>query len=312
MKIGIVGTGLVGSTAAYAMIMRGIGREIVFVDKNEKRVRAETADLLHAVPFAHPLTLIKGKYKDLKGSRLVIISAGVSQKPDESRLDLLKRNASVFKEIIPKIIEHAPDTILVVATNPLDIMTFLTARYAADLGFSTNRVLGTGTMLDTARFRSLIGLHLGVDPQHIHGYVIGEHGDSEVLAWSLTTVGAMHLKEYCDSRNINFDDEVRNRIEKEVRNAAYEIIEGKGATYYGIGSALAKIADVIIHNQRSILTVSIANPAGLDVADIAISTPHLVGGEGIISSIPLPMDKKEHVLLIKSAEKVGNAIAELN
>ena len=173
MKIGIVGSGFVGSTAAYAMVMAGIGREIVLVDRNEKRSEAEANDIVHAVPFANPLKIRSGRYEDLKNSRLVIISAGVSQKPGESRLDLLRRNAAVFREVVPGILKNVEEPILIVATNPLDIMTYLAAKYAAEFGLSGARVLGSGTMLDTARFRTLLGEHVGVDPQHVHGYVIG-------------------------------------------------------------------------------------------------------------------------------------------
>ena len=311
MKVGIVGSGFVGSTAAYAMVMKGIGREIVMVDRNEKRAKAETSDILHAVPFAHPLTLREGDYSELEGCRLVIISAGVSQKKGESRLDLLKRNAHVFSEVVPSILKYAPETILVVATNPLDIMTFLASHYASYHGVPVTRIMGTGTMLDTARFRSLLGGHVGVDPQHVHGYVIGEHGDSEVLTWSLATVGSLHVENYCHQQGILLDEVVRKRIDTEVRNAAYSIIEGKGATYYGIGSAIAKIADVILHDQRSILTVSTPDPGGTPFRGIAISMPNLVGGEGLLATIPLPLNDEEDFLLKKSAEVVRNAVEEL-
>lgn len=312
MKIGIVGSGFVGSTAAYAMVMAGIGREIVLVDKNEKRSKAEANDIYHAVPFASPLKIRSGDYADLKGSRLVIISAGVSQKPGESRLDLLRRNAAVFKEVVPSILKNAEEVILVVATNPLDIMTHLAARYAADFGVPESRVLGTGTMLDTARFRSLLGEHLEVDSQHVHGYVVGEHGDSEVLTWSLVTVASMHLEEFCRSRRIPLDENMREGIDRRVRNAAYAIIEGKGATYYGIGSALARLTDVILHNQRSILTVSTPAPEVEGVPQVSVSLPRLVGGEGVLATLPLPLDDGEKKALRKSAEVVREAIDELD
>src|SRR5579859_1648421 len=180
MKIGIVGSGLVGATAAYALVMRGIGGEIVLIDKNADRARAEADDIFHAVPFAHPMKVYAGDYPQLAGSGIVVISAGVNQRPGETRLQLLERNAAAFREVIPEILTHAPDALLVVATNPVDVMTHLTARFAGKPG----RVLGSGTTLDTARFRALIGAHLGIDPQHVHGYVVGEHGDSEVLTWS--------------------------------------------------------------------------------------------------------------------------------
>jgi L-lactate dehydrogenase len=311
MKIGIVGSGMVGATAAYAMVMKGVGREIVMVDKDRDRSVAEANDILHAVPFANPLHIRAGDYEDLRGSRLVILSAGVSQKPGESRLDLQKRNADVFKEAVPSVLKNVPEAILVVATNPLDIMTYLTAHYAKEFDVAETRVLGTGTMLDTARFRSLLGSRMGVDPQHVHGYVIGEHGDSEVLTWSLTTIGAMHLADYGRQRNILIDDAFRQNIDKNVRNAAYAIIEGKDATYYGIGSALAKLADVILHDQRSILTVSTPTSDVQGVQDVSVSLPHLVGGEGILETFPLPLAGPEAEALHESANVVKKAIREL-
>ena len=311
MKTGIVGSGMVGSAAAYAMIMGGIGREIVLVDINEKRSKAEAQDLSHAVPFAHPLTVRTGGYSDLKGSTMIIISAGVSQKPGESRLDLLRRNADIFKEVVPKILEKAPQAILVVATNPLDIMTHLTAKYASDFGVPRTRVLGTGTMLDTARFRSLLGLHLGIDPQHIHAYVVGEHGDSEVLIWSQVRIGVISFNDFCIMESICHDEGFRQEIDSKVRNAAYTIIEGKGATYYGIGSALSKIADVVLSDQRSILTVSTPAPEVAGVADVSVSLPRLVGGDGILTTLNLPMSQAERNALKKSAQIVRNAIEEL-
>ncbi len=302
---------MVGSTAAYAMVMRGIGREIVLADKNEKRAQAEAQDIIHAVPFSHPLRVRSGKYVDLTGSRLVIISAGVSQKLGESRLDLLKRNAAVFKEVIPGILEHAPNTILIVATNPVDVMTHLAARYASQIHLPRTKVIGTGTMLDTARFRALLGERLGVDAQHIHGYVVGEHGDSEVLTWSLVSVGVMPLRHFCAQQGIDLDENKRRIIDDNVRNAAYTIIEGKEATYYGIGSALAKIADVILHDQRSILTVSTPTEEVEGVHDVTLSLPHLVGGEGILATFPLPLDEREKQELKKSAQVIRQAIDEL-
>jgi L-lactate dehydrogenase len=311
MKIGIVGSGFVGSTAAYAMIMQGIGREIVLVDKNEKKAESEANDLFHAVPFSNPLQIHKGGYEDLKDSRLVILSAGVSQKPGESRLDLLKRNAAIFKEVVPGVLENAPETVLVVATNPLDIMTHLAAKFASDYGVPEGRVLGTGTMLDTARFRVLLGKKLGVDSQHVHGYVVGEHGDSEVLTWSLVTIGGMNLEDFCRRLSIPFDEQAKRQIEDLVRNAAYRIIEGKGATYYGIGSALAKVADVVLHDQRSILTVSSPADDVEGVRDVSVSLPCLVGGRGVIAAFPLPLAGKEKEDLRKSAETVRKAIEEV-
>src|SRR5262245_13894453 len=189
MKVGVVGSGFGGATAAYALVMRGVGREVVLVDKNEARAVAEADDIRHAVPFAHPLEVRAGEYPDMAGCRVVVVCAGVGQKPGETRLQLLKRNAAVFREVIPAVLKHAPDAVIVVATNPVDVMTHLAAQFAAEARVAPGRVFGSGTTLDTARFRSLLGTHCGVDPHHVHGLVVGEHGDSEVLTWSLVSVG---------------------------------------------------------------------------------------------------------------------------
>jgi L-lactate dehydrogenase len=244
MKIGIVGAGFVGATAAYALVMRGVGRQVVLVDQNAARAAAEADDIRHAVPFAHPLHITSGGYQDLSGCRVVVLCAGVGQKPGETRLQLLQRNAEVFRDVVPQIVSHAPDAILVVATNPVDVMTHLVVQVAAGCGVPAMRVLGSGTTLDTARFRSLLGTHCGVDPQHVHGHVVGEHGDSEVLTWSLVTVGGMPLGEFVRLRGLALTEADRKQIDQRVRRAADTIIAGKGATYYGIGSALARIVDV--------------------------------------------------------------------
>lgn len=311
MKIGIIGSGMVGSTAAYAMVMRGIGREIVLVDRNAARAQAEADDILHAVPFAHPLHVSAGGYEDLAGSRVVIITAGVGQRPGETRLQLLERNAAIFQDIVGQVLTHAPDAVLVVTTNPVDAMTHLAARYAAQYGVPKTRVLGSGTTLDTARFRALLGRHLGVDAQHVHGYVVGEHGDSEVLTWSLVTVGGIPLDQFCQLQNIRLDPAMRQEIDERVRRAAYAIIAGKGATYYGIGSALARIADVILRDQRAILTVASPVVEIAGVCDVTISLPHLVGGAGVLADLPLPLAPDEEARLRASAEVVCQAIGEL-
>ena len=311
MKIGIVGSGLVGSTAAYAMLMRGVGREIVLVDLDRKRAKAEADDILHAAPFAHPIDVYAGEYADLAGSRVVIISAGVSQRPGESRIQLLQRNAQVFHTVIPSILEHAPQAILLVATNPVDIMTHLAARYAAQNGVPSNRVIGTGTTLDTARFRALLGRHIGVDPQHVHAYVIGEHGDSEVLNWSSVTIAGIPLDDFCQLQNLSICEEDHSSIEDQVRNAAYHIIEAKGATYYGIGSALSRIVEVILRDQRAILTVCTPIEEVVGTRDITISLPRLLGGEGIIATFHPMMDDRELKQLENSASLLRGITLQL-
>ncbi|MGD0808032.1 MAG: L-lactate dehydrogenase [Anaerolineales bacterium] len=311
MKIGIVGSGVVGSTAAYAMVMRGVGREIVLVDKNLKRAQAEADDIFHAVPFANPLHVTAGEYSDLTGCNVVILAAGVAQKPGETRLELLSRNAAVFADVVPSVLRYAPNAVILVATNPVDIMTHLAAEFAAPLGVPPGRVMGSGTTLDTARFRALLGLHLGVDPQHVHAYVVGEHGDSEVLTWSIATVGGLSVEEFCARRNASCVSEDRSRIDEAVRRAAYRIIEGKGATYYGIGSALARIVEVILQDQRSILTVCSPAAEVAGVCNVTVSLPHLIGGEGILDTFPLSLNQEEQTLLHRSASLVSEMIRSL-
>jgi L-lactate dehydrogenase len=311
MKVGIVGAGFVGSTAAYAMVMQGIGREIVLVDRNAARAAAEADDIRHAVPFASPLEVRAGDYEDLAGSKAVVLCAGVGQKPGETRLDLLRRNAEVFRAVVPQVLAHAPEAVLVVATNPVDVMTHVAAEIAAHSGYAPGRVIGSGTTLDTARFRGLLAAHCGVDSRHVHAYVIGEHGDSEVLTWSLATVGGMALDAFAQLRRIEISDAVRQDIDRSVRNAAYTIIQGKGATYYGIGSALARIIDVILHDQRSILTVCAPADEIQGVTDVTVAMPRLLGGRGVIETFPLPLNQHESQLLAQSAQVIRRALDDM-
>lgn len=312
MKVGIVGSGLVGSTAAYALVMRGVGREVVLVDRNATRAAAEADDIRHAVPFAHPLQVRAGGYPDLAGCRAVVLCAGVGQTPGESRLQLLRRNAAVFRQVVPAVLTHAPDAAVVVATNPVDVMTHLAARFAAEHGVPAGRVFGSGTTLDTARFRTLLGAACGVDSHHVHAHVIGEHGDSEVLTWSLVSVGGMPLEAFARMRGVDLSDGVRADIDGKVRRAADTIIGGKGATYYGIGCALARIVEAVLHDQRSILTV--CAPAG-DVAgvpDVTVALPRLVGGAGVIATFPLPLSETEQAQLRASAGVIRHALDDLD
>jgi L-lactate dehydrogenase len=311
MKIGIIGAGMVGATAGYAMVMRGVGRQIVMVDINRERAQAEADDLFHAVPFAHPLSITAGDYADLEGSRVVVITAGVAQKPDETRLALQDRNAAILEQVVTQVVRYAPEAVLVVASNPLDVMTHLTARVAARAGIPSSRVIGTGTMLDTARFRSLLAREVGVDARHVHAYVLGEHGDSEVLTWSLAAVGGIPMEEYCRLQGLALCDEDRSMIDDQVRRAAYHIIASKGATYYGVGSAIANLVEVILRDQRSILTVSTPLDAFAGVEDVSLSLPHLVGGEGILATLTPTLSEEEQAAMQTSAETIRNAIDRL-
>jgi L-lactate dehydrogenase len=312
MKIGIVGCGLVGSASAYALVMSGVGREIVMVDLNRARAEAEANDIYHAVPFAHPLTVRAGEYPDLAGARVVVIAGGVAQKPGETRLQLLQRNADVFRQIVPSVLQHASEAVLLVVSNPVDLMTHLAAHFAARFGVAGSRVLGSGTTLDTARFRTLLGRHFGVDPQHVHAYVIGEHGDSEILAWSQATIAGLSLDEFVKVRGTPLTEAERQRIDENVRRAAYQIIAGKGATYYGIGSAVARIIDVLLHDQRAILTICTHIGGVPDCQDVTLSLPHLVGGEGALAPIPMPLDAAEREGLRRSAAILRQALESLN
>jgi L-lactate dehydrogenase len=311
-KIGIVGSGFVGATATYALVMGGVGREIVLVDIDHARAQAEADDIRHAVPFAHALHVNAGDYADLAGARVVVLTAGVNQRPGETRLELLDRNAAIFRSIVPQVLRYAPDALLVVATNPVDIMTHLTARFATQEGVPQSRVLGSGTTLDTARFRTLLAAHLGVDATHVHAYVIGEHGDSEVLVWSQVGIGGIPVEDFCRTQGIDLDDETRADIDEKVRRAAYHIIQGKHATYYGIGAALARIVNVILRDQRSILTVCAPVEEVEGIRDVTIALPHLVGGQGVISTLWQPLTLDERNALRQSAEIVKEAIDSIH
>jgi L-lactate dehydrogenase len=242
MKVGIVGAGMVGSSAGYALALMGIVSSVVLVDHNAELAIAQAEDIAHAVPFMSSCVVEAGDYDRLSGASVVILAAGVSQKPGETRLALLERNAAVFRDVVGNVLRVAPDAILLIASNPVDIMTQITVRLS---GLPAARVIGSGTILDTARFRSLLGRHLGISPQSVHAYVLGEHGDSEVLAWSNARAGSLSLAGFAAQVGSAITADVRARIDDGVRNAAYKIIKGKGATYYGIGAGLARIVKAI-------------------------------------------------------------------
>lgn len=308
MKIGIVGCGFVGSTACYAMVLQGIGSEFVLVDINQKLADAHAQDILHATPFSHPVRVRVGGYEDLIGAKIVVVAAGISQRPNETRLQLLERNAQVFESIIPQIVRYAQDAILLIATNPVDIMTQIATRLS---NFPPERVIGTGTILDTARFRALLGEHLKVSPQSVHAYVIGEHGDSEVLVWSEARVGGVSVFDLAEQIKRPIDDEVKQRIDEKVRFAAYKIIEGKGATYFGIGAGIARIVKAILNNERAMLTVSALNEKIENVPEIALSLPRILGQKGIILTLPVKLNSEEQQALRKSAEFLKQYVAQI-
>ena len=304
MKIGVVGAGMVGATSAYAMVMRGVGREIVLVDLDRKLSEAQAQDITHATPFAYPSPVRAGDYPDLDGAGIVVLAAGVSQKPGESRLDLLARNAQVFAAIIPQVLAAAPDAVLLVATNPVDVMTQIAARIS---GLPQGRVIGSGTVLDTARFRALLGGHLGLSPKSVHAYVLGEHGDSEVLCWSGAIAGNAPIDDFARDVGRPLTPEIRAEIDAGVRHAAYRIIDGKGATYYGIGGGIARIAQCIEADERAVLAVSIVTGRVGPVSDVALSLPRVIGAGGVVSDLRPELDAEESAALTRSAEILKEA-----
>ncbi len=306
MKIGIVGAGMVGSSAAYAMVLRGVGSEVVMVDRNEALAHAQAQDIIHATPFAYPLQVRAGDYGRLDGAAVVILSAGVGQRPGETRIQLLDRNAAVFQDIIPRVLAVAPDAVLLVATNPVDIMTQIATAVS---GLPPERVVGSGTILDTARFRTLLGEHLDVSPRSVQAYVIGEHGDTEVLVWSGAEAGGIPVRAFAAQMRMALTDSEMARIDDGVRRAAYRIIEGKGATYYGIGAGLARITQSILSDFRTVMTVSIVNPDIEGVPDVALSLPRIVGAGGVCETLDPGLDAAERAALRRSAEALKEASA---
>lgn len=298
MKVGIIGAGSVGSATAFALIMRGVARKVVLIDANEKRAQAEAMDIAHATPFAYANKIKAGTYEDLNGAEVVIITAGANQKPGETRLDLLGRNVKIFESIIPQVVKAAPDCTLLITANPADIMTEVALKLS---GFPKERVIGSGTVLDTSRFRTLLGYHLGVSPKSIHANVLGEHGDSEVLIWSTGDAGTVQLDELARMENRPLTDEVKAQIDDCVRNAAYKIIEGKGATFYGIAGALCRICQAITTNEYAILTISSHHDDVEGIKGVCLSLPTVVGKRGVHSVIYPKLNEEEKAALKKSA-----------
>ncbi|MEI4487586.1 L-lactate dehydrogenase [Frigidibacter sp. MR17.14] len=298
MKVAIVGAGQVGAAAAYALALQGPASEIVLIDRSAALAAAQAEDIAHAVPFASAVRVRAGDYDAAAGSAVAILAAGVAQKPGETRLELLGRNAAVFAEVVAEVLRVAPDAILLVASNPVDVMTQAATRLS---NLPPARVIGSGTILDTARFRHLLGRHLGVAPQSVHGLVLGEHGDSEVLCWSGATVGAAPLAVVARDLGRPLDPAAMETIDEGVRRAAYRIIEGKGATWFGIGAGLARIVRAIGADARDVLTLSMLTPEVAGVRELALSLPRVIGAEGIIATLPPALSPPEAEALARSA-----------
>lgn len=298
-KVGIIGAGFVGATAAYAMMLNGTCSEIVLIDRDEPRAKAEAADIAHGAPLAKGVRAYAGDYKDLTGAALVVIAAGSNQKPGESRLNLLARNAAILASIVPQVVKAAPDAVVLLVSNPVDIMTSI----ARALHPNPSLVMGSGTILDSARFRQLIGERAGVNARYVHSYVMGEHGDSSVMCWSGALIAGMPVATFMSERQIPWDDKIKEGIAYDVRNAALAIIAGKHATYYGIGIAVNSLADAIINDRHAVFTVSGDSPFD----EVCLSLPRLVGRKGILETLMPPLNKDESVALSHSAQVLYDA-----
>ncbi len=298
IKISIIGAGFVGATSAYALMMRGIASEIVIVDVNKDKAVGEALDLSHGVSFVNPVDIYSGDYTDIKDSDIIIITAGAAQKPGETRLDLVNKNFNIFKTIIPEIIKHSPNSILLVVSNPVDILTYITYKLS---GFPKERVIGSGTVLDTSRFKYLLSEHFDIDARNIHTYIMGEHGDSEIATWSLTSVAGMSVNEYCSKICGKCKGLSKYKILEDVRKAAYEVIERKGATYFAIALAITRIVEAILRDENSILTVSSLLEGQYGIDDIYLGTPSIIGASGIKKILEVPLNNEELQQLMSSA-----------
>jgi L-lactate dehydrogenase len=307
-KVAIVGAGNVGTSFAFALLLSGLASEIVLIDANENKVRGEAMDLNHAVPLVTPTRITAGTYADCKGAAVTVITAGSAQRPGETRLNLLQRNADIFKQIIPSVVENNPNGILLIATNPVDVLSYVAWKIS---GLPADRVIGSGTILDTARFRYLLSQQFDVDPRSVHAYIIGEHGDSEVPVWSLANIAGMRLEHYCEANNLVCRNEELQSIFEQTRDAAYHIINLKGATYYAIAAGLLRIVEAILRDQGTVLSVSSLMENYYDINDVYLSLPTKVDRGGIEHTIRLQLDETEVEGLRNSAKILKDTIAHL-
>jgi len=307
-RIAIVGAGNVGTTYAYALLLSGLASEIVLIDANRAKAEGEAMDLNHAVPFAHPTRVWAGDYPDCAGSAITVLTAGAGQKPGETRLDLVRKNTAIWRQIVPELVRQNPTGMLLVATNPVDVLTHLALKLS---GLSPPQVIGSGTILDTARFRYLLSEQFGVDARSVHAYIIGEHGDSEVPVWSLANIAGMRLPEFCKAQGLACDQEIMERIFARTRDAAYQIIERKGATYYAVAAGLVRIVEAVLRDQHTVLSVSslIHDYYGID--DLYLSLPAVVGRQGIERTLPLGLSAEEAAGLRRSAALLRETITAI-
>jgi L-lactate dehydrogenase len=290
------------------MALKGTVSEIVLIDLNKKLAQGQAEDILHATPFSHPMRVMAGDYPLLENAGVIVLACGVGQRPGETRLQLLERNVEVFKKVIPQVLQFAPEALLLVVSNPVDVITQVVTKLS---GINPAKVIGSGTILDTARFRALLGEHLGVAPVSVHAYVLGEHGDSEVLAWSSAKVGGVTIQDYARQMGVGLTEERKLEIDDGVRHAAYRIIENKGATYYGIGAGIAQIVQAIRDDERRVLTVTNLTTGVEAFNGICLSLPRVVGLKGILAELRPDLTSEEHLLLQKSADILREAAVSL-
>lgn len=307
-KIAIIGLGMVGSSIAFSLMQEGIFSEIVLIDKDRKKAKGEAMDLSHGIPFCESINIYEGDYDDIKDCFVVIITAGANQEKGETRLDLIDKNLKIYKSIIPNITKTDFEGILLVVSNPVDILTYVTIKLS---GYDKKRVIGSGTVLDSARFQYMLSHHLNVDSKSIHAFIIGEHGDSELALWSSGDIGGMKINKFCELRGHFNHEESMNEIFSGVKNSAYEIIERKGATYYGIAMAVKRICTALIKDEHSILPVSSYIDGEYGLKDICISIPSIVCMEGIDKVLEIPLSKREEENLFNSASKLKDVLESL-
>lgn len=308
-KVAVVGCGNVGATFAFTLLVKGTARRLALIDVNAKKVRGDAADLAHGMPFGRPVEIEAGDdYALCSDADLVVLSAGASQRPGETRLDLLKRNAEVFREVVAKVVAHNSDCILLVVTNPVDVLTYLTLKLS---GFPPSRVMGSGTVLDTARLRSLLAAHCRVDSRNVHAYVLGEHGDTEFPVWSAAHIAGVPMAQRCLQCGRGCTTAQREAMADAVRRAAYEIIEAKGATYYAVALGMERIVEAVAQDQNSVLTVSSLLEDYHGVGDVCLSVPTIVNREGVREQMLLPLSNEERESLLRSAEVIRSAARQL-
>lgn len=306
-KVVMVGCGFVGSSSAFALMQSGLFSEMVLIDADQNRAEGEAMDISHGISFARPMKIYAGSYDDISDAAIIVITAGANQKPDETRLDLIKKNAGIMKSIIGEIKKREFGGILLIVSNPVDILTYIALK---ESGYPANRVIGSGTVLDTGRFKYELGEHLGVDSRSVHAFIIGEHGDSELAAWSNARVGGLPINDFCELRGHFDHDASMKRIFENVRNSAYEIISKKHATYYGIAMAVVRICSAIVRNEQSILPVSSLMKGEYGLEDVVLSIPAVVDANGIETVVPIELSDSELAELKKSAEVLKKIIQD--